>query len=157
MLQSNKNINLYNNVIISYRCRFFVISDTVMHPMIYQQSSPNLCVSFFSQALVVQGMPLHPCLRTSKRFPRQLRKEYYTSRSSQFLLFLRQFSEFSNCLRIGHQCIVCQTEYCLLCDHSIVSFQQNGTHQPYQRFFIREDSDDGRTSLQLFVQSFYMV
>ena len=48
------------------------------------QSSPNLCVNyFFSRALVVQGMPLHPCLctstlegavkgaplRTSKRFP----------------------------------------------------------------------------------------
>ena len=30
------------------------------------QSSPNLCVNyFFSRALVVQGMPLHPCLRTS--------------------------------------------------------------------------------------------
>ena len=48
------------------------------------ESSPNLCVNyFFSRALVVQGMPLHPCLctstlegavkgaplRTSKRFP----------------------------------------------------------------------------------------
>ncbi|EGM51606.1 flagellar basal body rod protein [Ligilactobacillus ruminis SPM0211] len=48
------------------------------------KSSPNLCVNyFFSRALVVQGMPLHPCLctstlegavkgaplRTSKRFP----------------------------------------------------------------------------------------
>ena len=30
------------------------------------ESSPNLCVNyFFSRALVVQGMPLHPCLRTS--------------------------------------------------------------------------------------------
>ena len=30
------------------------------------KSSPNLCVNyFFSRALVVQGMPLHPCLRTS--------------------------------------------------------------------------------------------
>ncbi len=49
-----------------------------------KESSPNLCVNyFFSRALVVQGMPLHPCLctstlegavkgaplRTSKRFP----------------------------------------------------------------------------------------
>ena len=49
-----------------------------------KKSSPNLCVNyFFSRALVVQGMPLHPCLctstlegavkgaplRTSKRFP----------------------------------------------------------------------------------------
>ena len=32
----------------------------------FRQSSPNLCVNyFFSRALVVQGMPLHPCLRTS--------------------------------------------------------------------------------------------
>ena len=31
-----------------------------------KESSPNLCVNyFFSRALVVQGMPLHPCLRTS--------------------------------------------------------------------------------------------
>jgi hypothetical protein len=50
----------------------------------FGESSPNLCVNyFFSRALVVQGMPLHPCLctstlegavkgaplRTSKRFP----------------------------------------------------------------------------------------
>ena len=52
--------------------------------MVKNESSPNLCVNyFFSRALVVQGMPLHPCLctstlegavkgaplRTSKRFP----------------------------------------------------------------------------------------
>lgn len=33
---------------------------------VFSKSSPNLCVNyFFSRALVVQGMPLHPCLRTS--------------------------------------------------------------------------------------------
>ena len=52
--------------------------------LVDKESSPNLCVNyFFSRALVVQGMPLHPCLctstlegavkgaplRTSKRFP----------------------------------------------------------------------------------------
>ncbi|WP_215671976.1 hypothetical protein, partial [Ligilactobacillus ruminis] len=26
------------------------------------QSSPNLCVKYFSQAQVVQGMRMHPCL-----------------------------------------------------------------------------------------------
>ena len=28
------------------------------------QSSPNLCVKYFSQAQVVQGMRMHPCLST---------------------------------------------------------------------------------------------
>ena len=29
-----------------------------------KQSSPNLCVKYFSQAQVVQGMRMHPCLST---------------------------------------------------------------------------------------------
>ena len=29
-----------------------------------RQSSPNLCVKYFSQAQVVQGMRMHPCLST---------------------------------------------------------------------------------------------
>ena len=28
------------------------------------ESSPNLCVKYFSQAQVVQGMRMHPCLST---------------------------------------------------------------------------------------------
>nr|MCR5750308.1 hypothetical protein [Lactobacillus sp.] len=28
------------------------------------KSSPNLCVKYFSQAQVVQGMRMHPCLST---------------------------------------------------------------------------------------------
>ena len=74
----------------TFRTRFY-------GQMLQKESSPNLCVNyFFSRALVVQGMPLHPCLctstlegavkgaplRTSKRFPWQFRKECYTSRSS---------------------------------------------------------------------------
>ena len=29
-----------------------------------KESSPNLCVKYFSQAQVVQGMRMHPCLST---------------------------------------------------------------------------------------------
>ena len=29
-----------------------------------RESSPNLCVKYFSQAQVVQGMRMHPCLST---------------------------------------------------------------------------------------------
>ncbi|MCR5750208.1 MAG: hypothetical protein K6G02_08755, partial [Lactobacillus sp.] len=29
-----------------------------------KKSSPNLCVKYFSQAQVVQGMRMHPCLST---------------------------------------------------------------------------------------------
>ena len=31
---------------------------------IFRESSPNLCVKYFSQAQVVQGMRMHPCLST---------------------------------------------------------------------------------------------
>ena len=31
---------------------------------IAEESSPNLCVKYFSQAQVVQGMRMHPCLST---------------------------------------------------------------------------------------------
>ena len=30
----------------------------------WKKSSPNLCVKYFSQAQVVQGMRMHPCLST---------------------------------------------------------------------------------------------
>ena len=60
------------------------------------KSSPNLCVKYFSQAQVVQGMRMHPCLSTItlegavkgapsahlEEVPLTVSKECYTSRSS---------------------------------------------------------------------------
>ena len=40
---------------------FFQILEILFYS---QESSPNLCVKYFSQAQVVQGMRMHPCLST---------------------------------------------------------------------------------------------
>lgn len=116
-------------------------------------------------------MPLHPCLctstlegavkgaplRTSKRFPWQFRKKVL--HLTQLLVFVVPPPIFwVQQLSWNWTSMYSLPDWILPSSRSQhVSFQQNGTHQPYQRFFIREDSDDGRTSLQLFVQSFYMV
>ena len=39
-------------------------NENVFYRRVRNQSSPNLCVKYFSQAQVVQGMRMHPCLST---------------------------------------------------------------------------------------------